>query len=289
MPLLSLAVVQTDVELGAVEANIARMVQQLHQAADLGGQLVLLPECVTTGYCFTSKADALAVAEVLPGPSVEAVTAVCAERGIWCIYGTLERAGADLFNTAVIVGPSGYVGSYRKTHLPCVGADRFTSPGAGPLQLFDIEGVRVGVGICFDGGFPEFPRTLALMGADLIVLPTNWAEQATRTAMYIPPVRAMENSVYFAACNRIGLEADYRFIGHCSVYDPLAKCLAEAKHDHEAILIAEIDSFKARNKKLVHCLGEYEIDRVNWRRPELYGPLVEPLPKPFTGHPEANT
>jgi predicted amidohydrolase len=287
MAVLKLAVVQTDVELGAVESNIARLKQQLNQAADQGGQLIVFPECATTGYCFTKLAEVEALAEAVPGPSTEQLAAICAERNVWCVYGTIERDGTALYNTVAVIGPQGYIGKYRKTHLPCVGADRFTNPGNGPLQLFDIGGVKVGIGICFDGGFPEFPRTLALMGADLIVLPTNWAEPATRTAMYIPPVRALENTVYFAACNRIGTESDYRFIGHCSIYDPAAKCLAEAKHDAEVILLAEIDTTKSRSKKYVHCLGEYEIDRVNWRRPELYAPLVEPLQSPFRGHPES--
>jgi len=86
-----------------------------------------------------------------------------------------------------------------------------------------------------------------------------------------------------AACNRIGTEAGYRYIGRSSIFDPLGSELALADHDREEILFAEIDPAKARAKTVVHCPSEYEIDRVNWRRPDLYGPLVAPIPE-FRGH-----
>lgn len=277
-----IAAVQTDCRLADPVANLATLVRKLHTAAGAGARLITFPECVLTGYGFSSRAEAERCGEPVPGPSVAAVAEVCRERNVWCVYGTLERDGGKLYNAAALVGPTGFVARYRKTHLPCLGADRFTDPGDNQLVVHDLGGLRVGIGICFDGGFPEFPRVLALLGADLIVLPTNWADKAMKTATLVPPVRALENAVYFAAVNRVGTESGFHYIGRSGIYAPSGDPLAKAEHDGEAILYADIDPEAARRKKVVHCVGEYEVDRVNWRRPDLYGPLVQGTP--FAGH-----
>ena len=116
-------------------------------------------------------------AETLPGPATEMLAADCRELNAFAIFGLLERAGNQLFNSAALVGPQGFIGSYRKTHLPCLGVDRCTVVGDRPYQVFDLGGLRVGMLICYDGSFPEPSRVLALNGADLIALPTNWPEQ----------------------------------------------------------------------------------------------------------------
>ena len=277
-----LAAVQTDCALGDLRANTALVCRKVNEAADAGANLIVLPECVLSGYGFTSRAEATAAAEPVPGPSTDAVAAVCRQWGAWCVYGLLERDGERLFNTAAVVGPNGYFAKYRKTHLPCLGADRFTDPGDNPPPVYDLGGLKVGVGICFDGGFPEFPRVLTLLGADVIVLPTNWADQALKTATLVPPVRALENAVYFAGVNRVGTESGFHYIGRSSIHDPGGNPLAKADHDGEETLYADIDPERARRKRVVHCVGEYEIDRVNWRRPDLYGELVKGAV--FAGH-----
>jgi len=284
MPPTSLAVVQTDCALADTAGNLAMLLRKLHAAADAGADLITFPECVLSGYGFASRAATLEVAEPVPGPSAAAVAEACAARKVWCVFGLMERAGDRLYNSAAVVGPAGVVGCYRKTHLPCVGADKFTDPGPGPLGVFDLDGLKLGVGVCFDGGFPELPRVLALLGADLIVLPTNWAEKAMTTARVMPPARALENGVFFAACNRIGTESGFKYIGHSSIHDPTGSPLATADHDGEAVLFARIDVAAARRKRVVNIPGEYEVDRVNWRRPELYAALTAPLPEPFRGH-----
>jgi 5-aminopentanamidase len=277
-----LAAVQTDCRLGNRSKNIETVQVQLRQAAEAGAHLVTFPECMTCGYGFSSRYEVEQAAEPVPGPSTDSVTEFCRKLEVWTVFGLLEHADSKVYNTAAIIGPNGYFAKYRKTHLPCVGADRFTDPGTEPLGVHDLGGLSVGVGICFDGGFPEFPRVLALLGADLILLPTNWSEKALRTALLIPPVRAFENGVYFAAVNRVGLESGYRYIGHSSIHSPGGEAIAVAHHDHPTILFAEIDPQLARQKKVVHCPTEYEVDRVNWRRPDLYAPLVQGLP--HNGH-----
>jgi predicted amidohydrolase len=271
----TVAAVQTDVRLGDRAANLEMIRTKLAAAADRGARLVVFPECALTGYGVADRRHALALAEELPGPATETVAADCRRLGVFAVFGLLERAGDRVYNSCAIVGPAGFVAGYRKLHLPCVGADRFTDPGDRPFAVHDLGGLRVGVHICFDGSFPEAPRVLTLLGADLLLLPTNWAEKAMTMATLVPRVRAFENHVYYMAVNRVGEEAGYRYIGRSSVSGFGGEYLAFADHDREETLFAEIDPAAARRKKVVHCAGEYEIDRVNWRRPDVYGHLVE--------------
>ncbi|MGL6074955.1 MAG: carbon-nitrogen hydrolase family protein [Fimbriiglobus sp.] len=270
-----IAGVQMDCKLRGHASNLAVLRERLAVAAGEGAKLVVFPECAMTGYGFTARQDLAAIAEQIPGTTTETLSADCVRLGVWAIYGTIEANGDKLYNTAVLLGPTGQIEKYRKTHLPCVGADRFTDPGEGPLRVFDLGGLRIGILICFDGSFPEAARTLTLLGADLIALPTNWADKAFKMATLVPKVRAFENHIYFLAVNRVGVESGYHYIGHSSLSDPVAEVLASADHDQEAILYGTVDPAVARATKMVHCVGEYEIDRVAWRRPDLYGPLTE--------------
>jgi predicted amidohydrolase len=280
----TVAGVQTDCALADTSANLAAITPKLHAAADRGAQLVVFPECALTGYGFASRAHATASAEPLPGPATDALARECARRGVWAVVGLLEAAPeGKLFNATALVGPRGFVAGYRKVHLPCLGADRFTDPGDRPFAVHDLGGLKVGMNICFDGSFPEASRVLTLLGADLIVLPTNWATNARKMAELAPAARAWENHVYYLAVNRVGDEAGFHYIGLSSAADYLGNVLHAAREDAEEIFTFEVDPAAARQKRVVHCHGEYEIDRVNWRRPELYGPLVE-NPGAFTGH-----
>ena len=278
------AAVQMDCKLGDRAANLATIRTKLNEAADNDAKLIVFPECALTGYGFTDRASATANAEPIPGPSTDAIAAECVKRKVWAVYGLLEKAGEKLYNACALVGPTGTIATYRKVHLPCVGADRFADPGDQPFAVHDLGGLKIGINICFDGSFPESSRVMTLQGADLVILPTNWADKALRMATLVPRVRAFENHVYYMAVNRIGMETGYHYIGHSSITDYLGDYQAYADHDGDAILYATLDPEGARQKKLVHCVGEYEIDRVNWRRPEMYGELTEPMPALFTGH-----
>jgi predicted amidohydrolase len=167
------------------------------------------------------------------------------------------------------------VATYRKVHLPFLGVDRFTTPGDQPFAVHETAGMRIGMNICYDGGFPEPARVLTLLGADLVVLPTNWPPGAECMAGCVVNARAMENNIFYAACDRVGQERSFNFIGQSKICDPSGRVLAEAMHDREAILYAEIDVAVARQKKIVRRAKQHEIDRIRDRRPEFYGPIVE--------------
>lgn len=278
----TVAGVQMDCVLADKSTNLAAMTRKLAEATDRGARLVVFPECSLTGYGFESRSHALGAAEPLPGPSVEVMARECARRGVWAVFGLLESAGDKLFNSCALVGPTGFVASYRKLHLPCVGADRFTDPGDRPFAVHDLGGLKLGMNICFDGSHPESARILTLLGADLVVLPTNWASGARKMAELVSAARAWENHIYYLAVNRIGDESGFHYIGLSSAADYLGNVLHFAKEDTEELFTIQVDPAAAAQKRVVHCHGTYEIDRVNWRRPEFYGPLIEG--QPFRGH-----
>jgi predicted amidohydrolase len=265
-----------DVTLADIAGNLSRMITKTRETRAAGAELTIFPECALTGYCFDSIDEARPYAESIPGPSVDKMVALCAELGGFVVFGLLEKEGARVFNALALVGPQGLIGSYRKIHLPRLGVDMYTDFGDRPFAVHEINGLRIGMNICYDGGFPESGRCLALMGADLIVLPTNWPPGAEAAADYAINTRAMENTVYYAAADRVGVERGVPFIGKSKICDPLGKTLGYADHTHEEILYADIDVSRSRNKHLIRKVGVNEVNRIADRHPEMYSKLVEP-------------
>lgn len=275
MPSWKIAAVQMDCTIADNGANLTMIRARLNEAAGNGARLIIFPECILPGYCYESKEEAWPYAEPVSGPSIQAVAEDCAKLGVHAVVGLLESAGDRLFNACTLIGPKGVVANYRKIHLPFLGVDRFTSPGDAPFAVHDIGGLRVGMNICYDGSFPESARCLMLLGADLIVLPTNWPTGALTTARTLIPARALENHVYYAAVNRVGIERGFRFIGMSRILGCAGEFLAVSENDEPAILYADIDPERARNKHLVNMPGKYELHRLRDRRPAMYGPIVK--------------
>lgn len=289
MGLTKIACVQMDVALSDVEENLNRIQTLAGQAASQGAELVVFPECAITGYCFESKDEAMSFAADVPGKHTDKVHGICRDLNVSIVVGSLERAGDHLYNVALCVGPEGLIGSYRKTHLPALGVDHFTKHGASTngtsidgsrksdsteaYQIFVVGSVRVGMLICYDASFPEASRILALKGADVIVLPTNWPPGAEPTADYVINARASESKVYYLAASRIGHERGFDFIGKSKICDVHGNTLAFANHREAEILYAEIDPELARDKTIYRAAG-HSINRFKDRRPELYGDLT---------------
>jgi predicted amidohydrolase len=270
---MQVAVAQVEPKLGEKERNLEVCLARMEEAAALGAQLLVLPECAIPGYMFDSADEALPFAEEIPGESTEILGGACAQFGMHVVCGLLERDGDSLRNAAVLIGPSGLIGTYRKTHLPVLGVDRFVVPGD-ELSVYETPLGRIGVEICYDLRFPEVTRTLALKGADLVAHPTNFPLAAKLQTELITVARAAENRVYLLTANRVGKERRGEFCGWSQIVDPYGKRLAEADETEEALLVAEVDIEKARDKDYV-IPGEYELYLFGHRRPELYGALVE--------------
>ncbi len=271
-----IAGVQMDCRLGDKRHNLEVIGARLREAAGAGARLVIFPECAVTGYCFESRAEAWPLAEPLPGPATEELARACRLLKVWAVVGLLEQdpPTGGLFNACALVGPEGLAATYRKIHRPFLGVDRFTTPGDRPFAVHDLGGLRLGMNICYDGSFPESARVLTLLGADLVVLPTNWPTGAAATACYMSQARALENHIYYAAINRVGEERGFQFIGQSRIVACNGDLLAHSNGAGEEILYAEIDPAQARHKHLVKIPGKYEVNRVGDRRPEMYGPLL---------------
>ena len=268
--------VQTNVRFADPAANLARLIQWLDAPELASADLVVFPECMISGYCFASRADALLSAQSIEGVAVQTVSQWCKAHGKYVAFGMLETdSRGHLFNSCPLVGPNGLVGCYRKVHLPYLGVDRFTDAGTEGFRVWEIDGLKVGAHICYDASFPESSRCLALQGADLLLLPTNWPPGADTFARYLPNARALENNVYFMSVNRVGTEKGFRFIGNSRICDPNGNPIADAPHENECILKAKIDVAWARNKRIVRVPKEHVIDRWADRRPLHYSTILE--------------
>ena len=280
------AAVQMDIQIGENAANMARILGLLEEAVANGAQLIVFPEAAVTGYCFNSLEEALPYADSAWNHDIWPFAKRCEELDVVGVLGFIsgcsdwpsEETGQLEITNAALLAHAGRPGSaiYEKTHLPVLGVDRFVSP-ADFLPVCDT-GTPVGnLGclICYDIRFPEAARVLALKGADIIALPTNWPQGAESSPDFLTRARAWENRVFIVAANRVGVERGRRFIGRSQIVDPNGRILAEAGPDEETILYADLDLTQAREKRIVIEPGEWELDVIGGRRPDLYGPLVE--------------
>jgi predicted amidohydrolase len=256
--------VQNNPPFGEVENNLENVVRVL---AGKTADLFVLPELFTTGYQFTSRKEALGLAETIPdGRTTQALIALAKQINAVIVAGIAEREGDAVYNSAVMVGPDGFVGSYRKAHLFDTEKDIFL-PGNTPFKVFDLGFARVGMMICFDWRFPETARTLALQGAELIAHPANLVLQHCPEAMI---TRCLENGIFIATADRVGREEripghPLKFMGQSQVVDPLGNVLYRASLDLEEVHVVEIDIGLARNK----CLNPNN-DIFEDRREDLY-------------------
>jgi predicted amidohydrolase len=172
-------------------------------------------------------------------------------------------------NTALVAGPDGLVGVYRKRHLPGMGADRFTDePTDNELPVFETPIGRVGVMICYEIRFPEVARSMALRGADVIVLPTNWPMESAILADQFTVVRAAENLVHFVVSNRSDEERGMQFLGSSQIIDTTGRVLAHAGRE-QALVTATVDRDAARQKRIALREG-VQLSPWDDRRPASY-------------------
>jgi predicted amidohydrolase len=279
---MKIAVVQMDIKIAEVDRNLAAIADRFREAVSNGANLAIFPECAVTGYCFEDLAEARPFAQSIPGPATEFMVERCKELNAFAVFGMIEIDGDHTYNAAVLVGAEGLIGSYRKVHLPFLGVDQHVDYGNREFEVHQAADVNIGMNICYDSAFPESSRALAIAGADLIALPTNWPSGAECVAENVIATRALENAIYFAAANRVGEERGFRFIGMSRICAPSGATLAVADGESEVILYADIDVQQARMKQVVREPGRHAIDRMADRRPEMYGALLEPhsLPRP---------
>ncbi len=272
-PPIRVSCIQFEPEFGAVDANMARASDLVRAAAAEGGRLIVLPELASTGYVFESAAEAAALAEPVPdGPTTRAWAALAAELGVHIVAGIAESAGETLYNAAVIVGPEGYIGTYRKAHL-WDQENVFFARGDLGFPVFDTALGKVGVAICYDGWFPETFRQLALAGAEIVCIPTNWVPMPDQPdgeaamANTLHRAAAHSNGIFIACADRVGVERGQPFEGQSLIIGPKAWPLAgPASRDRTETVSALVD-LDAAGRQDLNAFNSLLRDR----RADIYG------------------
>jgi len=243
--------------------NLARAVSFVEQAAQLGAQVICLPELFRSQYfCQREDAALFDLAEPLTGPSTEAIGRVAREKNVTVVAPIFERRAAGLYhNSAAIIDTEGKVsGLYRKMHIPDDPAyyEKFYfTPGDLGFRAFDTSVGKIGTLICWDQWYPEGARLTAMRGASVLFYPTaiGWHPHekelhgaAQREAWQtIQRSHSIANGVYVAAVNRVGHErpadagAGIEFWGSSFLSDPFGIVIAEASTNREQVLIGEVD------------------------------------------------
>jgi 5-aminopentanamidase len=245
---------------GDVETNLGRVAAL---AARGDADLLVLPELALTGYLFADRDELLELAEPAGGTAEARLAQIAGDTGSHLVVGLAERAGPRAFNSAILVGPSGIIGRYRKAHLFDREKELF-DPGDLPLAVWPVGGVRVGMMICFDWIFPEVTRTLALRGADVVAHPSNLVLPLCQRVM---PSRCIENRLFAITANRWGAERrgdrELVFTGGSGVWDPAGVALAAAPAAEDHVIVVEIDPAAARDKHVTpgnHVLDDRRVD-----------------------------
>jgi len=277
--------------------NLARALGRVREAAKSGAQVICLPELFASQYFCQSEDHAnFDLAEPIPGPTTAALAKIAAEKKVVIIGSLFERRAAGVYhNTAVVIDADGSMkGMYRKMHIPddpLYYEKFYFTPGDLGFRAFDTAHGRLGTLVCWDQWYPEGARLTALQGANVLFYPTaiGWhpAEKAEfGEAQYdawktIQRAHAIANGLYVGVVNRVGFEtgnirgnsatgAGLEFWGGSFIADPFGRVIAQAAHDKEEILVAEVD------------LHKLEDTRRNWpflrdRRIDAYAPITNRL------------
>lgn len=238
------ALCQVSCERGNKQANIGKVRKKVLEAHNEGAKLAIFPELSLTGY--TVRDQLYELAETVPGPSTKTLEKTAKETGTYIVIGMpelSEKSRATLYNTAVLVGPEGVIGKYRKMYLPTHSVfeeKRYFRAGYNPVAL-DTELGKLGLIICYDIFFPEVTRLTRLKGAQLIICIS--ASPAVRRTFFetLTVARAMENTAFLAYVNLVGIEDGLQFWGGSRLVGPQGRILAKAKYDEEDMVFGEVE------------------------------------------------
>jgi predicted amidohydrolase len=282
---MKVGVLQFKPEFGQKEKNLAAVEKFLNTAQ---ADLVVLPELFTTGYLFLTKEELTSLAEPIPGPTTERLSAIARKNNFSIVAGIAEFVPSSLarnervrderalrerapneralYNSAVLVKPDGSCQVYRKAHL-FRDEKKLFAAGDTPFTVHDIGTARIGMLICFDYMFPEATRTLVLKGAQIICHPANLVLPVY--GQEVPRTRAIENRVFFVTANRFGVEERGKkkvgFTGESQIVNPRGEVLVRAPASGDCLKVIEIDPKEADNKKVTELN-----DLFRDRRTDLY-------------------
>src|SRR5690348_14847402 len=276
------------------DANLDKAADRVRAAAREGANVVCLPELFRAQYfCQREDAALFDVAEPIPGPSTEHLSAIAREEKVVVIASLFERRAPGLYhNTAAVLDRDGsLVGLYRKMHIPddpLYYEKFYFTPGDLGFRAFDTAAGRIGTLVCWDQWYPEGARITALQGANVLFYPTaigwhpaekeQWGAAQHDAWRTIQRAHAIANGVFVAVVNRVGFEngdvrgnkapgAGLEFGGQSFLCDPFGRVVVEGTPDKEEILVGDVD------------LKAMEEIRRNWpflrdRRIESYAPIT---------------
>ena len=247
-----------------VAGNLERLHRLAHEAS--GADLLVLPEMFLTGYNIGAEAVG-ALAEAQDGESARTIAELARSAGLAILYGYPERAAnGQIYNAVQLIDAHGQrLCNYRKTHLFGDLDRSMFSPGTNDFPVVELNGWKLGFLICYDLGFPENARRLALEGAELILVPTANMIPFDFIADVTVRARAFENQCYVAYANYCGHEGDIHYCGQSSIAAPDGSRIAQAGLD-EALIVGELDRQLMVDSR---AANRYLLDR----RPELYDAL----------------
>jgi len=272
---VNVALAQISCKVGDKKHNVNIIKKNVKQARERGANLIIFPELSLTGYVIHDLAYELA--ETIPGPTIHSLEEVAKKESIYMVFGMPERskkAPTVLYNTAVLLGPGGLIGKYRKMHLPTHSVfeeKRYFGLGY-EAPVFETDIGKLGLIICYDVFFPEISRLLRLKGTQLIICIS--ASPAVRRGFFeaLTVARALENTVFIAFVNLAGVENGLQFWGGSRIIAPSGSIIAQAKLDEEDLVIGSVDySNLERAEVFVPTLRDL--------RPELFNSLKEQAEK----------
>lgn len=272
---VTIACCQLALAVGDKDGNRAKARAAITGAAAKGARVVVLPELASTGYMFDDIEELRAAAEPLDGPTVTEWANLARELDLIIVAGFPET-GDDgaVYNSAVLVDGTGIRAHYRKAHLWNREKEDLFTPGSGLPPVVDTAVGRVGIMICYDLEFPEWVRTVALNGADLLCAPVNWplypAPAGERpTEIVKVQAGATVNRMFIAAADRAGRERGQDWLGGTVIVDADGFPLTDIQLGAETMVLATVDLADARSKAISER-NNVQTDR----RPELYSTVT---------------
>ncbi len=266
--------------------NLSKAIVKIREAASKGAQIVCLQELFTSLYfCDVEDYENFKLAEPIPGPSTESLSAVAKELNVVIIASLFEKRTSGIYHntTAVLDADGAYLGKYRKMHIPDdpeYYEKFYFTPGDLGYKVFKTKFANVGVLICWDQWYPEASRITSLMGAEILFYPTaiGWAtsqDEETNNEQYgawqtIQRSHSVANGLHVVSVNRVGFEQDgaMKFWGGSFITNPFGRILYLASHDKEEVHVQEVD------------LAKTDLYRTHWpfmrdRRIDSYQPITK--------------
>jgi len=265
------ALAQINCKVGDKKHNIDVMKKIVKEAKGKGASLVIFPELSLTGY--VSRDLTYELAETIPGPSTHYMEEIAKKEKVHVVFGMLERsekASAVIYNTAVLLGPQGFIGKYRKMHLPTHSVfeeKRYFRQGY-EAPVFETNIGKIGLMICYDVFFPELARLLRLQGSQLLICIS--ASPSVRRTFFevLTTARAIENTAFLAYVNLVGIENGLQFWGGSRLIASNGHVISQAKYDEEDLVIGTVDyADLERTETFVPALRDL--------RPEFFDSLKE--------------